>query len=155
MKKLIISSMLGLALMATTGCAPRGYAQSSVNQAMRVEPGVITSIKQVAINNNGVGNGLGSVLGTATGAVLGDKVGGGTGKYIATAVGAVAGGVVGGMVGDQMDSRYGVEVVVKLTNGQTVATVLPQNESLSVLGAGQAVNVLYGANGQISNISPR
>jgi len=147
--------MLGLTLMATTGCAPRGYAQSSVNQAMRVEPGVITSIKQVAINNNGVGNGLGAVLGTATGAVLGDKVGGGTGRYIATAVGAVAGGVVGGMVGDQMDSRYGVEVVVKLNNGQSVAAVLPQNESLSVLGAGQAVNVLYGANGQITNISPR
>jgi outer membrane lipoprotein SlyB len=155
MKKLIISSMLGLTLMVTSGCAPRGYAQSNVNQAMRVEPGVITSIKQVAINNNGVGNGLGTVLGTAAGAVLGDKVGGGSGRYIATAVGAVAGGVAGGMAGDQMDSRYGVEVVVKLNNGQTVATVLPQNESLSVLGAGQAVNVLYTSNGQIANISPR
>jgi outer membrane lipoprotein SlyB len=155
MKKVIISSMLGLTLMVTSGCAPRGYAQSNVNQAMRVEPGVITSIKQVAINNNGVGNGLGTVLGAATGAVLGDKVGGGTGKYIATAVGAVAGGVAGGMAGDQLDSRYGVEVVVKLNNGQTVATVLPQNESLSVLGAGQAVNVLYTADGKIANISPR
>jgi len=155
MKKVIISSMLALTLMSTTGCAPRGYAQSNVNQAMRVEPGVITSIKQVAINNNGVGNGVGVALGAATGAVLGDKVGGGTGKYIATAVGAVAGGVAGGMVGDQLDSRYGVEVVVKLNNGQTVAAVLPQNESLSVLGAGQAVNVLYTADGKIANISPR
>ena len=154
MQKILISSALVLTLMTTTGCAPRGYAQSNVNQAMIVEPGIITSIKQVEINNDGVGNGLGVVLGSVAGGVLGNKVGGGTGKAIATAAGAVAGGVFGGMAGNQMDARYGVEVVVKLNNGQTVATVLPANGALSTLGQGQAVNVLY-SNGQISNISPR
>ena len=154
MKKILISSMLLLTLISTTGCAPKGYAQSNVNQAMQVEPGVITSIKQVALNNKGVGNALGVVLGGATGAILGNKVGGGTGKYLATAAAAVAGGALGGLAGNTIDTQYGVEVVVKLTNGQTVASVLPQNEALSALGAGQAVNVLY-SNGQISNISPR
>ena len=152
MKKILISSMVCLTLIATTGCAPRGHAQSNVNQAMKVEPGIITSIKQVEINNDGVGNGLGAVLGTVAGGILGNKVGGGTGKLLATA--AVAGGVVSGMAGNAMDARYGVEVVVKLTNGQTVASVLPENGALSTLAAGQAVNVLY-SNGQISNISPR
>lgn len=154
MKKLLISTGLGFALTLTTGCAPRGIAQSQVNQAMRVEPGIITAIKQVEINNNGVGNGLGVVLGTAAGGVLGNKVGGGTGKVLATAAGAVAGGVIGGMAGNSMDARYGVEVVVKLDNGQSVATVLPSNGALSSMGAGQAVNVIY-SNGKISNISPR
>jgi len=154
MKKILISSGLVLTLLLTTGCAPRGIAQSNVNQAMIVEPGVITAIKQVEINNNGVGNGLGAALGTATGGILGHKVGGGTGKILATAAGAIAGGVLGGMAGNQLDARYGVEVVVKLTNGRSVGTVLPSNGALSALGVGQAVNVMY-SGGQISNISPR
>jgi len=154
MKKILINSVVTLTIIMGTGCAPRGYAQSNVNQAMIVEPGVITSIKQVEINNDGVGNGVGVVLGSVAGGVLGNKVGGGTGKAIATAVGAVAGGTLGGMAGNQIDARYGVEVVVKLNNGQTVATVLPANGALSALGRGQAVNVLY-SNGNIANISPR
>lgn len=154
MKKLLISTGLGLTLLLTTGCAPRGIAQSHVNQAMIVEPGIITSIKQVEINNNGVGNGLGSVLGTVAGGMLGNKVGGGNGRIIATAAAAVAGGVLGGMAGNNMNARYGVEIVVKLNNGKSVGTVLPANGALSAMGAGQAVNVMY-ANGTISNISPR
>lgn len=154
MKKILISSMLLLTLISATSCASRGYAQSNVNQAMKVEPGVITSIKEVALNNKGVGNALGIVLGSATGAILGNKVGGGTGKYLATAAGAVAGGVAGGLAGNTIDTQYGVEVVVQLTNGQTVASVLPSNGALSALGKGQAVNVIY-SNGKVTNISPR
>jgi len=154
MKNFLITSILTLSVVATTGCAPRGYAQSNVNQSMVVETGIITAIKQVEINNNGVGNGLGVALGTVAGGIVGNKVGGGSGKAIAAAAGAIAGGVLGGMAGDTMDARYGVEVVVKLDNGQTVATVLPANGSLSSLGRGQAVNVIY-SGGQISNVSPR
>ena len=154
MKKILIASTLALLVVLGTGCAPRGYAKSDVNRAMKIRPGVITSIKQVEINNNGVGNGIGVVLGTATGGVLGNKVGGGTGKVLATAAGAVAGGVIGGMAGNSMDARYGLEVVVKLNSGQTVGTVLPINGATSPLSAGQAVNVFY-SRGRISNISPR
>ena len=155
MKKILISSVVAITLVVTTGCAPRGYAQSNVNQSMIVEPGVITSIKQVEINNDGVGNALGSVIGAAAGgAAAHHSIGGGTGKAIATAVGAVAGGVIGGLAGNVMDSRYGVEVIVRLDNGKTVATVLPANGALSALGNGQAVNVLY-SGGRIANVSPR
>ena len=154
MKNFLITSALTLTLVLVSGCAPRGYAQSTVNQAMVVESGIITSIKQVEINNNGVGNGLGLVLGTVAGGVVGNKVGGGTGRAIATAAGAVAGGVLGGYAGNTIDSRYGVEVVVKLDKGQTVATVLPANGALSALGKGQAVNVIY-SGGKITNVSPR
>jgi outer membrane lipoprotein SlyB len=154
MKNVFISLGLASILLATAGCAPRGISKSNVYQAMVVEPGVITSIKQVEINNDGVGNGLGVVLGSVAGGVLGNQVGGGTGQALATAVGAVAGGVAGGMAGDQMDARYGVEIVVKLDNGNTVASVLPANGALSAMGVGQAVNVMY-SGGKISNISPR
>jgi outer membrane lipoprotein SlyB len=153
-KKILINSILTLTIIVSTGCAPRGYRQSQVNQAMVVESGVITAIKQVEINNDGVGNGLGVALGTVAGGVVGNKVGGGTGKAIATAAGAIAGGVLGGFAGNTIDARYAVEVVVKLDKGQTVATVLPVNGSLSALGKGQAVNVIY-SGGKITNISPR
>ena len=154
MKKILITSALSFTLLITAGCAPRGYAQYDVNQAMVVESGVITSIKQVEINNDGVGNGLGVALGTVAGGVVGNKVGGGTGNAIATAAGAIAGGVLGGFMGNTIDARYAVEVVVKQDNGQTVATVLPVNGSLSPLGKGQAVNVIY-SGGKITNVSPR
>lgn len=154
MKNFLITSALALTLLLTTGCAPKGYSQSNVNKPMVVESGVITSIKQVEINNDGIGNGIGLVLGTVAGGVVGNKVGGGSGKAIATAAGAVAGGVLGGMAGNTIDARYAVEVVVKQDNGKTVATVLPANGSLSPLGKGQAVNVIY-SDGKITNISPR
>jgi outer membrane lipoprotein SlyB len=154
MKKILISSLFTFTMLMTTGCAPRGYAQSDIHQSMQVEAGVITSIKQVEINNDGVGNGIGVVLGSVAGGVLGNKVGGGTGKAIATAVGVVAGGTLGGMAGNQIDARYGVEVVVKLNNGKTVGTVLPSNGALSALGSGQPVNVFFSGE-RITNVSPR
>jgi len=155
MKKILITTGLALTLILTTGCAPKGYNSSSVGQNMIVKAGVVQSIKQVAINSKGVGNGIGIVLGAAAGgAAANHYIGGGTGKVIATAAGAVAGGTLGGMAGDAIDTNYGLEISVKLSNGGIVGTVLRQNQSTSPLAVGQAVNVFF-SRGKISNISPR
>jgi len=154
MKKILISSGLAMSLLLTAGCAPKGYAQSAVGQNMTVEPGVVQSVKRVAINSNGVGNTLGGIVGTVAGGAAGAHVGGGTGQVVASVLGAALGGVAGGTVGDNMDTNYGQEVIVKLNNGRTVATVLRINESTPMLSPGQAVNVFM-SGGTISNISAR
>lgn len=154
MKTILISSALALALLSTTGCTPRGYERAQVGQQMTVEPGIVQSVKQVVINNQGVGNTLGGIVGAVAGGALGNQVGGGTGKAVATVAGSVVGGVLGGTAGDQMDTNYGQEVVVQLNNGRTVGTVLPINEATAPLGVGQAVNVFF-SGGKISNISAR
>jgi outer membrane lipoprotein SlyB len=154
MKKILVSSTMALALVLTTGCAPKGYAQSQVGQNMQVEPGVVQSVKQVALDGNGVGNTLGGVVGAVAGAAAGNQVGGGTGQVVASVVGAALGGVLGGSVGDQLDTNYGQEVVVRLNNGKTVATVLRINGATQALMVGQAVNVFM-SGGKISNISAR
>ncbi len=154
MKKILVSSLLSLAMIVGTGCAPKGYAQSTVGQNMQVEPGVVQSVKQVVIDGNGVGNTLGGIVGTVAGGAAGRQVGGGTGQIVASVLGAAIGGVAGGTIGDKLDTNYGQEVVVRLNNGRTVGTVLRINQTTPMLAPGQAVNVFM-SGGTISNISPR
>ena len=156
MKKLLISSMMIISLtLLTTGCAPKGYAQSTIGESMNVEPGVVQSVRQVQVNNNGVGNTLGSVVGAVAGGAAGNQVGGGTGQAVASVAGAAIGSVLGGLAGNNMDNQYGQEIVVKLNTGKTVATVLRINGSAAMVQPGQAVNVFFSSAGGISNIVPR
>jgi len=151
MKTILISSALAVTLMMTTGCAPKGYEQSTIGQNMTVEAGVVQSVKQVLVNSNGVGNTLGGIVGSVAGGAAGAHAGGGTGQVVASVLGAAIGSVVGGTMGNGMDKNYGQEVIVKLNNGKTVATVLRINETTPALSVGQAVNV-FSAGGKISNI---
>ena len=154
MKKILISSTLAMTLILTAGCAPKGYAQSAVGQNMTVESGIVQSVKRVVVDNNGVGNTLGGIVGSVAGGAAGGHVGGGTGQIVSSVLGAAIGGVVGGTVGNNIDTDYGQEVIVKLNNGKTVATVLRINETTTALSPGQAVNV-FSSGGKISNISAR
>lgn len=154
MKKLLFGISTALTLLLFSGCAPKGYAQSSVGQNMTVQPGVVQSVRQVTMENNGVGNVLGGIVGTVAGSAAGAKVGGGSGQVVATVLGGALGSVVGGMAGDNLDTDYGQEIIVRLNNGQTAATVLRINGQTQALQAGQAVNVFY-SGGTIANISPR
>ena len=154
MKKILISSILAVTMIVGVGCAPKGYARSTVGQSMQVEPGVVQSVKQVVIDGNGVGNTIGGIVGTVAGTAAGRHVGGGTGQVVASVLGAAIGGVAGGSIGNQMDTNYGQEVVVRLNSGKTVGTVLRINQTSPMLTPGQAVNVFM-SGGTISNISPR
>ena len=154
MKKILISSALALSMIIGTGCAPKGYARSTVGQTMQVEAGVVQSVKQVVIDGSGIGNTIGGVVGTVAGTAAGRQVGGGTGQVVASVLGAAIGGAIGGSVGDQLETNYGQQIIVRLNSGRTLATVLPINKTTPLLSPGQAVNVFM-SGGTISNISPR
>ena len=92
------------------------------------------------------GAGAGGVLG----GVLGNAIGGGSGRTIATVVGALGGAALGAVGANNIGNQDGVEVVVRLDSGRTLAVV--QGADM-VFTPGQQVMVLRG-NGT-TRVAPR
>ena len=152
MKLILISSILAMTVLFSTGCSPKGHAPSTVGQNMTVEKGVVQSVKKVEMDTVGVGNVLGGIVGSVAGGSAGAHVGGGTGQIVASVLGVAVGSVLGGTVGDKIDTDYGQEVIVKLNNGKTIATILRIDGATAELHVGESVNVFM-SGGKISNIS--
>ncbi len=146
-----ISARLALAVtfagtLAATGCA---YNSSSAdvydaNQAQReatVRMGTVESVRAVTIvSNNGQPSGLGAVGGGAVGAVAGSAIGGGKGSILTAIVGGIAGAVAGNAVENGAAKRNGVEITVRLDNGDLRA--ITQAATGEVFQAGERVRLL-------------
>lgn len=116
-----------LALTTALGACASGvgagdYARSSVGQVNRVEEGVIVQVRPVRIE------GTRTIVGPATGAVIGgvagSQVGGGDEER---AIAAVAGAVLGGLAGSAIENagteRRGFAYTVRKADGQVVNIV--------------------------------
>lgn len=120
--RLIIVPAVLSAIFMLSGCATpnSNVGSNQVNRAQTVQWGEVEAVSAVTIQNQNTG------VGTATGAVLGgiagSTIGGGNRAPIA---GATAGAVAGGAAGNAMASSTspGVEVVVRLESGQSVAVI--------------------------------
>ncbi len=88
---------------------------------MTVEYGTVDAVRYVRIE--GTRSAVGPVAGAAVGGLAGSAVGGGTGRSIATVLGAVAGGVAGSAIENRATSMPGVEVTIRLQNGQLISIV--------------------------------
>lgn len=136
---MICSAAVFLGVLAVSGCATHTGAntfnRSEVGRQQTVEAGTVTAVREVTIQTDG------SVVATATGAVLGglagNTIGGGRGRTAATVGGAVAGGAAGSAVSGS--TRQGVEVTVQLDSGRTVAVV--QEGDPNQFRVGDTVNV--------------
>lgn len=143
MKKILISMSLTLLLALSTGCSSKEPREPAVAQSVTMESGVVESVRKVPMGNNGVGNTIGSVVGSVGGSIAGSHVGSGTGRVVASVLGAVLGSVVGAAAGDELDTNYAQEVVVKLSSGKTVVTILEDKSASDFLSAGQVVKVSF------------
>ena len=143
-------AFLALLLMASPlagGCTPRvggnDYVVSGAQGSYDVEYGTVVSFRHVRINNESSGKELiGAGAGGVLGGVLGNAIGGGSGRTIATVVGALG--------ANNMGNQNGVEVVVKLDSGRTLAVVQGADMTFT---PGQAVMVMRG-NGK-TRVAPR
>lgn len=144
MKKLaLIFCVSAIALIS--GCAqnvsPNTYTTSEVGIASKVVPGVIIAKRVVVVDANSKAGGLaGAVAGGAAGSVLG------TGSAAGQVVGAVGGAVVGGLIGNAADKSFnkhkGVEYIIRLKTGSTIAITQTEDLNLSI---NQPVLIIYGA----------
>jgi outer membrane lipoprotein SlyB len=133
-----------LAFMA--GCANQSASSSvyTYGQAQReqiVRTGTVTAVRPITIQSD-KSTGAGMIGGGALGGVAGSGVGGGTGRALATVGGAILGAIAGNAIENQVGKSSGLEVTVKLDNGETRVIAQEADVPLSV---GQRVQVISGA----------
>lgn len=151
--RLICAAAFAGSLSLLAGCA-NDSASSSVytyGQAQReqiVRNGTVESIRPVTIQqgNSGVGMVAGGVLGSVAGSAIGGggrHWGGGWGG--GSALGAVGGALVGGLIGNAIENQtgktQGLEITVRLDNGET--RVVAQGAD-TYLAPGQRVRMISG-----------
>ena len=150
-KRVLQVGCLVLVSAVLAGCAtPQSgtvYSQSEARTMQTVQKGTITGIQPVTIE--GKGNALGAVAGGAVGAAAGHTMGGGTGKTLTTILGAVGGAIAGSEVQKQAGTQKGLQLTIKLDDGQTVSVVQSANQQFYV---GQRVRLI--SSGQHTRVSP-
>ncbi len=120
-------SLVGLAGCGTVaGLGSKDYQRNQVRGEQSVRVGVIDSVREV--NIEGTRSGVGAATGGIVGAV----------------VGAVAGGVAGAMTEQAVTKQKGLELTIRLDNGQYIAVTQATDETFLV---GDAVKVLGSGNG--------
>ena len=140
---LAIASALA-ASAAITGCASTGsgsvYSSGQTRQEQTVRMGVVESVRQVSIE--GAKSGVGTLAGGAIGGVAGSNIGGGNrGSAVGTILGAVAGGVAGHAIEEGVTKKQGLEITVKLDNGELRAITQEADEAFR---PGERVRLLSG-----------
>ncbi len=133
---------------AVAGCAPAYspniYAGDAVQQANKVEAGVVIGFRQVEIRSDGT---IGAVAGGAAGGVLGSQAGD---DAVAHGLGAVGGALAGGLIGTAVEhttgDTTGWEYIVRETKGDLVSVTQRQDKPIPV---GQKVLVIAGKQARI------
>lgn len=117
------------------------YSRDQARTEQSVRMGTIEAVREVQIE--GTKSGIGAVAGGVTGGIAGSTIGHGTGSAVAAAVGAIAGGLVGSAAEEGLTKSSGLELVVKLDSGQTIAVVQAVDAN-TTFQPGDRVRVLSG-----------
>ncbi|SAL63371.1 17 kDa surface antigen [Caballeronia cordobensis] len=148
--KTISRIALAMALVgsvALTGCAYNSsssdvYTASQAQREETVRMATVESVRGVKISsNNGQPTGLGTIGGGALGGVAAaSAIGGGNGSIIAGIIGGLAGAVAGNAVENSVAMKNGLEITVRLDNGDLRA--ITQTANGEVFQAGERVRLL-------------
>jgi outer membrane lipoprotein SlyB len=132
--------------LAATGCAYNSssadvYTASQAQREETVRLGTVESVRPVRISSNdGQPSGLGAIGGGALGAVAGSALGGGRGSIVTGIIGGIAGAVAGNTVENATAMRDGVEITVRLDNGDLRA--ITQSATGEIFRPGERVRLL-------------
>lgn len=145
--KQLLSSFTVFFLLA--GCATGGlsgstYSRAEARTAQHVEHGVVESIRRVKIE------GTKSAVGAFSGALVGGAATRGLlrhdrNKGLWMIVGMIGGAIAGAAAEEGLTQKNGLEIMVQLKSGKTIAVV--QEEDSTYYAIGQQVTVLSSHNG--------
>ena len=126
-----IASVLAIVTLVS-GCAQPGlgsgsYSREQARREQTVRMGYVESVREV--NLEGTRTGIGAGAGAIGGGIAGSAIGHGRGSALGALGGAVIGGVAGQAAEQGVTRRRGVEVTVKLDNGQMVAIMQEADET--------------------------
>lgn len=115
-----------LAVITLAGCATQQRSASvyRADEAQReqiVRMATVESVRDVQVERGPTG--VGTVAGSVIGGVAGSGIGGGRGSVVGAVAGAVAGGVIGQAIEGSSSLKPGLEITVKLENGELRAIV--------------------------------
>jgi len=135
--------VLAVALAASlTGCgpdySPNTYATNAVQQANKVDQGVIVGVREVGVSASGT---AGAAVGAAAGGIAGAQAGSGA----TSAFGALGGALVGGIAGSAAEHVVGdtraFEYIVRKLNGDLLSVTQKDADPLAI---GQKVLLIAG-----------
>ncbi len=133
MKKIILIAAVS-AVVAGCAVTPNSANVYNARQAQgeqTVRMGVVESIRNVTIDKGA--SGVGTLAGGALGGIAaGSTIGRGNGALAAGIVGALAGGVAGNQIESRMANRPGLEITVRLDNGELRAITQDADEPFRV-----------------------
>ncbi len=143
--RIIAMAVLAGSTVVLAGCANDTASGSvySYGQAQReqiVRTGTVEAVRNITIQQDW-STGAGVLAGGALGGVAGSTIGGGTGNVLATIGGGILGAVAGNAIENQAGRTKGLEITVRLDNGET--RVIAQAADVA-LGAGQRVRLISG-----------
>ena len=118
------------------------YTREQTRNEMTVRFGVVEAVRPVQIE--GTKSPVGAVAGAVVGGIGGSHLGKGTGEIVGAVLGAVAGGLAGSAIEEAGTRKMGMEITVKLDNGQVTAVV---QEGEEVFEVGERVRLLSGGGG--------
>jgi len=136
-------SVLSLICLIVTGCTTPSsmsgsvYSRDQARKVQTVHEGEVIMVREVLIE--GTKSGAGALAGGILGFALGSTIGGGSGKGVARAVGTVAGAAAGAATEEKATRQTGLEITVKLDNGEVVSIVQGADEAFD---EGDSVRVL-------------
>lgn len=120
MKKIIVASMVAVALSGgLTGCATNYFGQAQ-QQPIVVNNGTVLSVQHYQTSQNNP-NAIGSLAGSVGGAAIGSVMGGGYGRIATMMAGGLIGSLVGGQVGATTTTTDMVNISINLDSGQTIS----------------------------------
>lgn len=150
MKMRFVLALLAVSA-ALSGCATSKsgdvYSRDEALREQSVRLATVESVRPVTIQ--GTRSGIGAAAGGVVGGVAGSTVGHGRGSTVAGVLGAVGGGVAGQAIEEGTTRRPGVEITVRLQNGELRAIV---QEEADKFVPGQKVRLL--TSGGVTRVSP-
>jgi outer membrane lipoprotein SlyB len=135
---------LAITIGLLSGCAGGSssgsvYTPAQAQREQTVRMGIVEGVRQVTIER--APSGVGAVAGGVIGGVAGSNVGQGKGATIGSVLGAVAGGVAGQALEGGIGRKAGLEITVKLDNGELRAITQEADEQFK---PGERVRLLSG-----------
>jgi len=142
MKKVLL--LVGIIAIVFSGCAKlynsNEVSLSNLNKIYTYKNGVVTKVRGVVIRDDGSG----TMIGAATGVVLGSLIGKGKGNALAK----LAGGLSGFYVGQELGKANGKELYVKLDDGREVVIIVKGVD----INVGDRVRVVMDGNKKVIRV---
>jgi outer membrane lipoprotein SlyB len=120
------------------------YTPSQAQQVQQVQLGTVLYVQNVEIHADQGVTSTGSALGALAGGFVGSRIGQGHGSAVAAVIGALGGSAAGNMVAGNAYQQPGLQITVKLDNGQVVAVTQAADVPVRV---GQRVELLGSQSG--------